>query len=105
MKREDIEKECEKYSQEATPSYVNGDFDRYAIAQSFEDGANWRINSVWHNATELPDSGKHVTAMLSKGGIVGGDIDATKKEIAEVFKVHGVIKWAYSEDLLPDKED
>lgn len=48
MTKEDIERKCLEYSQAATPPYINGDFDRYAIAQAFEDGAEWRIR-VWEN--------------------------------------------------------
>ena len=28
------------------------------IALGFENGSEWRINSVWHDASEKPDKGK-----------------------------------------------
>lgn len=40
MKIEDIEKKSLEYAKTATPSYVFGDFDKYAIADAFEHGAN-----------------------------------------------------------------
>lgn len=49
MTQEQIEIKCQDYSNSATPSFVNGTFDRLAIAQAFEDGAYWRIDSVWHS--------------------------------------------------------
>lgn len=57
MKIEDIEKKSLEYAKTATPSYVFGDFDKYAIADAFEHGANWRINSVWHyiDKKEIPE--------------------------------------------------
>lgn len=100
----DIESKCQEYAKNATPTYINGDFDRYAIAQSFEDGATWRINSAWHDVTELPERGHHVTVMFSEGGIAGCNLDVSQEEMLEAFKASGVVKWAYSEDLIPNKE-
>ena len=42
MKIEDIEKRSLEYAKTATPSCVFGDFDKYAVADAFEHGANWR---------------------------------------------------------------
>lgn len=46
MTRGQIEKQADDYASKATPNYVNGSFDKYAIAQAFEEGAYWALNKV-----------------------------------------------------------
>ena len=64
MKIEDIEKESLEYAEIATPTYVNGDFVKCAIADAFERGASWRIDSVWHEASEEPERDRIYTPNL-----------------------------------------
>ena len=66
MTNEDIERKCLEYSQAATPSYTNGTFDRYAIAQAYEDGAEWRINSVWHKPSAYGEELKGDVEVIAK---------------------------------------
>ena len=66
MNKKTIEKAAIEYATNATPSYIYGDFDRYAIADSFEQGALWRINSVWHDVREKPDKNKLVVIINVK---------------------------------------
>lgn len=125
MTKEDIERKCLEYSQAATPSYTNGTFDRYAIAQAYEDGAIWRINSVWHDMKkEVPQVyGEYenevapsipclVRGYLSTGYGYGvrywnvsyevwddeecDDYECDKDKIEE---------WAYLDDLLPERKE
>lgn len=103
MTNEDIERKCLEYSQVATPSYTNGDFDRYAIAQAFEDGAEWRINSVWHDTSERPKIGNTILFANLAGGyeltVRFADSDW------EMFCGNsGLVRWAYIEDLIPDEK-
>lgn len=98
MTNEDIERKCLEYSQAATPSYTNGTFDRYAIAQAFEDGAEWHINSVWHNATEIPEIAQ-ILLVEYEDGHHSTPILYTGKANRDGWK-----KWAYVKDLLPTKE-
>lgn len=104
MKREDIEMKSDQYAQEATPTYVNGDFDRNAIAQSFEDGANWRIDSVWNDITEKPKCSRAILVLYNAAGSVGvwyPDFE----DVLKRFNKYHIMKWAYVDDLLPNKED
>lgn len=125
MTKEDIERKCHQYAREATPAYTNGDFDRYSIAQAFEDGAEWRINSVWHDMKkEVPQVyGEYenevapsipclVRGYLSTGYGYGvrywnvsyevwddeecDDYECDKDKIEE---------WAYLDDLLPERKE
>lgn len=110
MTNEDIERKCHQYAREATPSYTNGDFDRYAIAQACEDGAEWRINSVWHDKNEviikpgfilLEFQNKHELC-YSIWRVKSADVAATWGKFMGNYKV---IRYAYVKDLLPIKED
>ncbi len=106
MTNEDIERKCHQYAREATPAYTNGDFDRYAIAQAYEEGAKWRINSVWHVTFEMPERGRDFLYESARGWF---GINNTAKMAREVHTenwdrfVEGfdVIRWGYIDDLLP----
>ena len=116
MTKEDIERKCLEYSQAATPSYTNGTFDRYAIAQAYEDGAIWRINSVWHEPSAYGEELKrdvHVIARIKRGFCIGrfdvvgyfheyiGFITQSGIE----FPLSDILEYAYLEDLLPERKE
>lgn len=66
--------------------------------ECFVDGAEWRINSVWHDSEQLPDIAKpllveHVGGVYSISIIY--EIDANRR----TWK-----RWAYVKDLLPIKD-
>lgn len=115
MTQEQIETKCQDYSKSATPSFVNGTFERYAIAQAFEDGANWRINSVWHSAQDMPsrnmrDGGVGELCLVETSD---GDIEfvqACYESINGVYyfkayfgalELFKITRWAYVKDLMP----
>ena len=70
----------------------------------FEEGVNWRINSVWHPYTIEPDKGRLLLVE---------DIDSaydlvylTKgKPWEEISKRCHYMRWAYVEDLLPTRRN
>lgn len=102
MKQEDIEKaavdscvfENSIFNPALTPYYQQG----------FKDGADWRINSVWHDASEKPDKGKL---------LIVEDIDSAydlvyltkSKPWEELSEKNHYMRWAYIEDLLPNTEE
>lgn len=97
MKIEDIEKKSLEYAKTATPTYVNG------IADAFEHGANWRINSVWHTTADMPTKSGYL-AVLCYNGIM----ETCHHTIGIGFlekTLQGYSKWAYVEDLLPNKQE
>lgn len=80
--------------------------------EGFMKGAEWRINSVWHDAEEQPKdwnetclvelkSGGRSFCLLSNFDHAGGFscMDGIHNK-----NIH-VIKWAYIKDLLPNMED
>lgn len=70
----------------------------------FKAGAEWRINSVWHDAREKPDKGKL---------LIVEDIDGAydlvyltkSKPWEELSEKDHYMRWAYIEDLLPCEEE
>ena len=86
MKIEDIEKKSLEYAKTATPSC-----------------ANWRINSVWHTTADMPTKSGYL-AVLCYNGIM----ETCHHTIGIGFlekTLQGYSKWAYVEDLLPNKQE
>ena len=73
------------------------------FCDGFVEGAEWRINSIWHSASEKPQDLRMLVAINKDGfPLVCGPNNTDWEETVKVFKV---AKWAYIEDLLPIKED
>lgn len=122
MEKEKIERAADKYAEKANPTYTNGDFNTIAIAEAFEHGARWRVNSVWHDMEkEVPQVyGEYenkiapsipclVRGYLSTGYGYGVrywnvDYEVWDDEEADDFecKADKIEEWAYLDDLLPD---
>jgi hypothetical protein len=83
------------------------DFDRRDIEQAFESGANWRINSMWHGASEYPIANKTaLVKYLTGDGEIKYRVDVfCGYEWREMCHYDKLIQFAYIEDLLPNKED
>lgn len=116
MTQEEIENagriEREKIINELQDGYNNHhhDINLYTVASAtigqyalplFIAGANWRINSVWHNDTEKPDTDK---GDLLVGIEVMGKTAYIRQNAYYVLQF-GCVRWAYVEDLIPNKED
>lgn len=90
MNREKIEKAAEDFVMQSSPSYT----------ECFLEGADWRINSVWHNNIKAGKIEKAILVKFNDGLFnLFGDIRDLKgiEDKIETF--------AYIEDLLPNKED
>lgn len=96
MKRKDIRTEAERRCEPNFSSeYYNGFF------YGFIDGAEWRINSVWHDVEkELPEYNRHV---------VNEDwFDFTakdEKDLKRIMNQYPFKRWAYVDDLKPNMEE
>lgn len=99
MKIEDIEKRSLEYAEITAPTYANGDFES-TIADAFEHGANWRINSVWHEVSEEPERNRIYLAQL---GDCAFDTFYDSKNWVKFSRGVNMQRWAYVEDLLPNK--
>lgn len=70
--------------------------------KAFADGANWRINNVWHDASVNPDTDKGDLLLIIKDGF-GKNVYV--RQDAYYARKYGCVRWAYIEDLIPNKED
>lgn len=69
--------------------------------ESFIVGANWRINSVWHDArTEIPQENRFIL-------VIHDDDNCTVRKLRGEISYCSLtwVRWAYIEDLIPNKED
>jgi len=106
MEREEIEKAAGEYS-----GSVLGFKDNPVVMnnhKAFMDGAEWRINSVWHDASEKPKfKGKVEKEMFmlfcnsKKYGLM-----LISQDEWDDFVERGMFhKWAYVDDLLPERKE
>ena len=69
--------------------------------EGFIAGANWHINSVWHDASERPDTDKGDLLVIVKDAF-GKDV-YVRQNAYYVLK-YGCVRWAYIKDLIPNNE-
>lgn len=100
MKQEEIEKaavdscvfERGIFNPELTPYYDRG----------FKDGANWRINSVWHRHEEEAENGSLIFIKSRQGNVF---MVRFYDEWHEMVRKYVIKQWAYMKDLLPNMEE
>lgn len=68
----------------------------------FIEGANWRINSVWHDMNTMPNFNKLPILMKHKSGSIHFLDDRLTRR--SYLKKHYVC-WAYIRDLIPPPEE
>lgn len=108
MTREQIEKAWENYTL-CNLSLM----DEHAIneMEMFVKGAEWRINSVWHDKNEMPDKEELVLCEIlcynNQKVYLPLQWEADGKMTIDVPFLNKceVIRWAYLDDLLPDGKD
>lgn len=105
MKREDIEKAAKVWAKdEITKSRIERG------KRAFMAGAAWRINSVWHDASERPEK-KHANCLVEvKEGDFSFFLVSEFYQSGEFSFMNGICnlvlkRWAYIEDLLPNTEE
>lgn len=99
MTKEQIEKAASDFAER---EYEVNDIDKDALYKGFFHGANWRINSVWHNGT-VSCQPKRKTLVLFKNGNA-----AVYKDLRDLSfeRLWGEVdKFAYLDDLLPDGKE
>lgn len=96
MIKEDIKKAAEEYAKEACRPLWRAGNEQVCMAD-FMEGAEWRINSVWHDSTEKPMPGK----LLLVNTLYGGYDLCYYGE----YVWNTVMTWAYVKDLIPNTEE
>lgn len=102
MKREDIEKAARDYATDKIN--VKSIIERSRIKIEFKTGAAWRINSVWHDASENPKLNKFFV-FENKCNEWETDCLYQHQKWNLYVAVNDLIRWAYIEDLLPNTEE
>ena len=76
---------------------------------AFRDGAEWRINSVWHDVGEKPvfdGTGKYVRFLvLYEGSECGYILSRGDYDWKDVLDITKIVKWAYVSDLVPETKE
>lgn len=117
MNREEIEKAANEYVNEVCrPLWRTGN--EQVCEVDFIQGANWRINSAWHSTSEEPEVDRHciievesiedeerfisyVSSVWSTYGWTEDYLELIERRSEGQYKI---TKWAYVEDLLPNKK-
>jgi hypothetical protein len=109
---EQMRQALDKEAEECKQDYIENNAEPCVgdVSYFIREGADWYRNNVWHDVSrELPDKGKAVlaTTMSPKGrGIMEGGVTmVTDRGLLEVDHKGTFKKWAYIEDLLPDRTD
>lgn len=95
MKRKDIEKAAIDYSGR------DGGVTLKTEIYAFMAGAEWRINSVWHDGSIRPDTDKG-DLLVTVQDVFGKDVHF-RQDAYYVLK-YGCKRWAYIKDLIPNTE-
>lgn len=98
MKKKDIINQASIYTAQAdSDDYANVDDVRHA----FIAGSEWRINSVWHEGSEKPDTDKGDLLVIVKDAF--GKYVYVHQNAYYVLK-YGCVRWAYIKDLIPTED-
>lgn len=74
------------------------------LTKGFIAGANWRINSVWHNRYENADvDNGDILLLFPDGSAMTKLVIGWKWE--DIKDMFGFDMWAYVKDLMPTKEE
>lgn len=113
MTREDIEKKGMDYFGFTGKSNDIDSQVRELLCKAFVEGAQWRINSVWHDASEVPEANKRVLVCFENviGEYVYYRIRAFKPNVLKNWNMGNflldkkVLYWCYLDDLLPERKE
>lgn len=72
---------------------------------AFEDGANWRINSVWHKPEEVPEPYANLLVKCLGGYKMWALWPNHIRDWESLVEKNGVIRWAYIDDLTPTEDE
>lgn len=97
MTKEDIKKAATEYANEACRALWRTGYEQVCMVD-FMEGAKWRINSVWHDATEKPKLGELIIVE-----VYGKIWDYGKYDVCDT--IHPKARWAYMKDLIPNTEE
>lgn len=80
------------YNPQLQPAYIDG----------FKRGTKWRIDSVWHEVSEEPERNRIYLAQLGDSAF---DTFYDSENWVNFSRGINIQRWAYVEDLLPNKQE
>ena len=102
MTKEQIEKAAMEFAER---EYEISDIDKIPLYKGFFHGAQWRINSVWHDNSVRPSDDCDVLVETIRR-IESDRYDADYNELDSGTDWETeVIRWAYIDDLLPERKE
>lgn len=105
MKREDIEKAKSNYIKElCEANQLTNSVNIDIACNSFVYGANWRINSIWHDVSEPPKK-NNVYLSIFDGRKIKTVFWSDICKWEEFMKIYEFNGWCYLDDLLPNTEE
>ena len=111
MNKETIEKAAYNYTlndKEGAKDIYELNVKEEIASTAFVVGAQWRINSVWHNSDEEPEERKEILVeyrfMTPDGEIeVRKEVVESLDDLSDIYC--DVLNWAYLDDLLPERKE
>lgn len=120
MTKDDIKKAAEEYVKEACRPLWRAGTEQVCLVD-FMEGAKWRINSVWHSNTEIPNRtidknycGEAVLIQTLNGGLnfgivyygygYNGTMCYTVTCLDITYTMEQIKQWAYVKDLIPTED-
>lgn len=100
MTREEIEKAGRDYALDQLG--IVGLPGRAEAMKAFISGAQWRINSVWHDASEKPDKNQLVVFECRKTYGKGYSVNFGENYL---LLKNVLLSWAYIKDLIPERKE
>lgn len=103
MNREQIEKAARDYIQ--PKASIIPVMESIAKKEGFIAGADWRINSVWHNLPkDLPkkENTLILLELMFEGRLVYLPVEWVNDEEGAPYQA---TRWAYIDDLLPERKE
>lgn len=111
MTNNEIEREANEYSKGVAP--LDDDFDEFGIAQAFEEGARWRMNSVWHKPDDCKPMIGYPAIIQFYGEFHLGwfvetlyydEVCIRFKRDGTYFNLESIKQFAYLKDIVPGYE-
>lgn len=108
MTKEQIKNEAVEY---AKGKHGGESAKMWAIAQihagrdGFIAGADWRINSVWHNPEEVPEVYATLLVKCIEGYRAWALWPTHVRDWRSLVETKRVVCWAYIDDLIPTEDE
>lgn len=103
MTRKQIEKAAMEYAERIPQSDERREYSR----EDFIAGAQWRINSVWHDTCDIAEPGNDCLVEYMDGDEnVCTRIDRRSEyEWINACHYDKILRWAYISDLIPERKE